>query len=480
MKEFDPTSSFFTAYRTEFGFPYFYREVPLNLFREIGLWGVGVIYIVIVLVITVIIAFLGTRGYSRWRVTLQMIISLSIGCSIIVCVTGNFWREASYEKQDGTDKIGYRLNIGLHQANITMTRTSIEDTVTEFHNLKIGWREVDQAEAEYRDALMVGWPEGILRIARYISVDVGEMRYMRSFRNSGYAVYILLWAAFAAWILANVLMSSHIAYSACFLLFTGALKLLACIVYSAIQPTDFYIPKDDGSKVTLRFSWMYWVTLFVAIFVIVISVIILVLDYLRPADMNKFFGTTSEFVVANDEAELAQNQNKDIKGIIRRLSTKRLGKTDSKKKLQTDLEPSKDTPFSSYHSSNRSPSSPQGSASMYMEENMPRKRGNAVTTPEIHVEMSSIDGDIEMSPIDSRERGRRRLERMSEREYVDKENDLNIDTDSESGSERSCSEKNSASTYPVDTTSMSLDDVTNLHTTSSSMRSSQQKLIVEN
>jgi len=58
-----------------------------------------------------------------------------------VCVTGNFWREASYEKQDGTDKIGYRLNIGLHQANITMTRTSIEDTVTEFHNLKIGWRE---------------------------------------------------------------------------------------------------------------------------------------------------------------------------------------------------------------------------------------------------------------------------------------------------------------------------------------------------
>jgi len=85
-----------------------------------------------------------------------------------------------------------------------------------------------------------------------------------------------------------------------------------------------------------------------------------------------------------------------------------------------------------------------------------------------------------MSPIDSRERERRRLERMSEREYVDKENDLNIDTDSESGSERSCSEKNSASTYPVDTTSMSLDDVTNLHTTSSSMRSSQQKLIVEN
>lgn len=38
---------------------------------------------------------------------------------------------------------------------------------------------------------------------------------------------------------------------------------------------------------------------------IVISVIILVLDYLRPADMNKFFGTTSEFVVANDEAEVS-------------------------------------------------------------------------------------------------------------------------------------------------------------------------------
>lgn len=52
---------------------------------------------------------------------------------------------------------------------------------------------VHQAEEEYREALMSGWPIGILKIARYISVDMGEMRYMRDFRSSGYAVWVLLW-----------------------------------------------------------------------------------------------------------------------------------------------------------------------------------------------------------------------------------------------------------------------------------------------
>ena len=52
-------------------------------FREVGMWGVGVGYITAVLTLTVIIAFLGTRGYSRWRITLQMIISLGIGFSIV-------------------------------------------------------------------------------------------------------------------------------------------------------------------------------------------------------------------------------------------------------------------------------------------------------------------------------------------------------------------------------------------------------------
>ena len=34
---------------------------------------------------------------------------------------------------------------------------------------------------------------------------------------------------------------------------------------------------------------------FTGLFVVLMAAIILVLDYLRPADMNKFFGTTSEF-----------------------------------------------------------------------------------------------------------------------------------------------------------------------------------------
>lgn len=52
---------------------------------------------------------------------------------------------------------------------------------------------VDQAEKEYREAMIQGWPLGLLRMAHYMSLDVGGMRYMRAFRWSGYSVYIMLW-----------------------------------------------------------------------------------------------------------------------------------------------------------------------------------------------------------------------------------------------------------------------------------------------
>ena len=53
------------------------------MYRDVGMWGVTIAYISAVLTVTVLIALLGTRGYSRWRVTLQMIITLAIGLSIV-------------------------------------------------------------------------------------------------------------------------------------------------------------------------------------------------------------------------------------------------------------------------------------------------------------------------------------------------------------------------------------------------------------
>ena len=55
------------------------------------------------------------------------------------------------------------------------------------------WIVVDQAEKEYKQALLIGWPLGVLKIAHYLSMDMGGMQYMRAFRWSGYITYILLW-----------------------------------------------------------------------------------------------------------------------------------------------------------------------------------------------------------------------------------------------------------------------------------------------
>ena len=59
-------------------------------------------------------------------------------------------------------------------------------------------------------------------------------------------------------------MGAHVSYSAAFLLLTGALQLLACIIYDDQTPADFHIPMDDGTgnELLLRYDWMYWLTLF--------------------------------------------------------------------------------------------------------------------------------------------------------------------------------------------------------------------------
>lgn len=53
------------------------------------MWAASIAYILVVLTVTIVLAFLGTRGYSRWRVALQMLISLSIGFGIMGTHTRN-------------------------------------------------------------------------------------------------------------------------------------------------------------------------------------------------------------------------------------------------------------------------------------------------------------------------------------------------------------------------------------------------------
>ncbi|XP_067943801.1 dual oxidase maturation factor 2-like [Watersipora subatra] len=393
MTEFDPTSDYFTAFRKEYSIPNFAREDALYWFKFVGFWGLGIAYITIVLAVTVVIAFLGTRGYSRWRISLQMTISLAIGFGIIICATGVNWQKCDYERNENGHTILYGVHIGTSQANITMAKME-NGRYSEYHNLKIGWIEVDQAEKEYQEALMSGWPAEILRLARYVSADMQRMRYMRSFRWSGYAAKIVLWAAFSSWLLANILMGSHVTYSAMFLLLTGGLQLLACTVYGDQTPHDFYIPMDDGTGNTLklRYDWMFWLTLFMGLFVVLISAIILILDYLRTEDMNKFFGTISEYHSPYEDV-LAQNQNKDIKGMIRNLSQKR-PRANSKETERSRMPHSNGTDNPNFANSMNS---------MNSINELDEEERAAGEVPEIQVEMVAFTPDSEEDPEASQE-----------------------------------------------------------------------------
>lgn len=58
-------------------------------------------------------------------------------------MTGHGWQRSDHEMSIvGDRKETYTIRMGLHQANITLTVMNVTDeTLIDFHNVKIGWVE---------------------------------------------------------------------------------------------------------------------------------------------------------------------------------------------------------------------------------------------------------------------------------------------------------------------------------------------------
>ncbi|EFN66813.1 Dual oxidase maturation factor 1 [Camponotus floridanus] len=251
----------------------------------------------------------GYRKKQSIYVTIKIGFSIVIGCLLIV---QNFGQEWEY---GGTkSKTPYRaganqeieaqmtVKIGLRSVNITLKADPEEGTLlakeTIDYNERFPWTW-DQGrigfgpyagllQRTFREGQRKGLPIPILWIAEYFVIDGEGIRFGRFYRTAGWYCHILLWTAFACWILANIFLQSVSRYVAYLTGLIGGLQLLTCLIWVCVHnPIPLVIPFEDGViKMTLGLH--FWMTFGCGLFCVLLAIIMIFMDLRYPNTLSTF------------------------------------------------------------------------------------------------------------------------------------------------------------------------------------------------
>ena len=144
-----------------------------------------------------------------------------------------------------------------------------------------------QLHREYKHAQLRGLPYPILWVAETFTIDYGQVRIGRYYRQSGWFAHVFLWYGMTGkligsrltfapidrlsiplFVLANVLFQMVIQYGSLFMIFTGMSLLVANLLMTVMRSTiPFQLAFQDLNSdfssqfLTLHFSWCYYVNL---------------------------------------------------------------------------------------------------------------------------------------------------------------------------------------------------------------------------
>ncbi|XP_037285233.1 dual oxidase maturation factor 1 isoform X2 [Rhipicephalus microplus] len=250
---------------------------------------------------TLLVAFLAiVPGIRKERVitVITVIFSLLVGASILIGVHGSRWhvgqgRTHTYYRSFSTERLRAVLgvHVGLYSVNVTYVVEPGSNDSTDIHfNEEFAWPKPTSLRKEYHDALAKGLPFPILTVLDYLSQpsywtqEAGGFQWGRMYRRAGDWTQLFLWAAFAAWLLADVLLCAVPRYGAYCTQLTGALMVLSAIVYGSLLPEmPLVIPLEGNNFLRLSLGWNFWLTLIVGIMAIIFGGSMAVVDVLYPS-----------------------------------------------------------------------------------------------------------------------------------------------------------------------------------------------------
>ncbi|KAG0717953.1 Dual oxidase maturation factor 1 [Chionoecetes opilio] len=207
-----------------------------------------------------------------------------------VCNVGSSWHVA-----DGVIRSSYRafsahkidatlgVAIGLDHANVTLLVIPQHNRSLDINfNERFGWIKPGDMRQRYKEALVRGLPYPILTVAEYLAVDNEGFAWGRYYRSAGYYCSIFLWAAFASWLLMNVMLVNVPRYGAYTMTVTGILMSFASLIFYLLMPPKPLDMRFENVTLTFRLGWCFWLTLVVGGLVTVCGLIISMLDCIYP------------------------------------------------------------------------------------------------------------------------------------------------------------------------------------------------------
>ncbi|XP_046678719.1 dual oxidase maturation factor 2 [Homalodisca vitripennis] len=250
--------------------------------------------IVYLIFATLFIAFLlifpGIRK-ERFTTFVTVTLSLFVGNAIMVTRLESGWHVAKTEivstyRAFSRELIHAELGafIGLGHVNITLKALSQENNSEDIDfNERFSWLGSTEMGESYREALVRGVPFPIMKVAEYFSLGEEGFTWGGQYRAAGYYGSIFLWAAFASWLLMNLLLVVVPRYGAYMMTLTGALMLGAALAYHCLLPsTPLRVRFENEQELVFRLGWCFYLVILAGALCLVVGLCIVAVDLAYP------------------------------------------------------------------------------------------------------------------------------------------------------------------------------------------------------
>ncbi|KAI5751593.1 hypothetical protein M8J77_009053 [Diaphorina citri] len=291
-----------------------------------------------------LIIFPGVRK-ERFTTFMSVTLSLFVGNVILVTKCGSGWHVGKTEivstyRAYSRELINAELGgyIGLNHINITL-RVLPTDNSTEVEDIdfneRFSWIGSYEMGESYREGLVRGLPFPILTVAEYFSLGQEGFAWGGQYRAAGYYAGILLWAAFAAWLLMNLLLVVVPRYGAYAMTCTGILMVLSATVYHCMLPKVPLMIRFESNKVlSFHFGWCFYLVIAAGLLCFLVGVSIAAVDLIYPHKFSTIlevdYDTPFDRHIIIEDSSTSKKRSKGLedppglgKRLLRRLSSKK-------------------------------------------------------------------------------------------------------------------------------------------------------------
>ncbi|XP_069758696.1 dual oxidase maturation factor 1-like [Narcine bancroftii] len=256
-----------------------------------------VILVFLVVATSFLIILPGIRGRGRIYSFCRVLVSLFIGVIIVVVSFTSDWEEGyvtvntsykAFTKETITARVG--LHIGLSGINVTLKGlpvSQLNETIN--YNENFRWK----MELSYDEDCYKGFERGLPNPILYISekfTSRSPCLVNGQYRFSGHYTTAMMWVAFCAWIISNVLFSmSTIVYGGYMSLVTSTFMLFGVISFGTTRNVPPCLIQFGSVTLKTHLSVSFWLTLATALLCFVLGVLVIVMDTFIPEKLRAFF-----------------------------------------------------------------------------------------------------------------------------------------------------------------------------------------------